>query len=1467
MSRARIEALALVNWKGVFYERYQFDRAVTALEGANGAGKTTVMIAAYIALFPEIAKLRFTNLGEHEATKGDRGIYGRLGREGWPSFTVLDLRYGRDERLLAGVKIERRNEPVVELEPFLVRGLGSDVRLQDVLLDVRLDGERSVDRLPDKTRLLQRIARAGGTLKWYEPRAYFREIFDLGVTPLRLDTEDERTRFNEMLRTSMVGGISRTLSGGLRDFVLREDASLAESLRAMRDNLQACQVTRREVEESSAAQKEISDVYRAAERMFTRAVHAARARAEEQAAAVETARTRQDDAERALRESNDACDKATAEAARAEEAERAGEAAARQAEDWRRRVERAAELVQRRGQAEAERDGRRVAEETARLAAVAAAEALRVARDAREAAVTERDRLSHALANASAAWAELSRRAGLHNEAIERLARLTERLGEELAPATFAARLAERREERDRLDAALVENARRVEGAEAARRDFAEVAAALAGVVDALAAVGETAAGPVPAEDVAARAEALDATLRELVALVGERDGLGKRFREVSQRAQRQAVLREALQALGVAPVSDALVAAAADTRGVREAATAACREAERGHEGARVRLAEARARISAVDDELPKWRATQALARELTEKLGVLPADVVGLGTKEDALRAEERRLLREAEALGEEAREHLAEADRLASSEGGLAPELVDACDVVEGELVVRRFDEVAIDDAAATEALLGPLRNGILVRDPAAAAARLLAAGELPEEVWLVDAVPAELPGDRHAEGVVVHTGGAVRVTRAQAHPVLGAEARKRRVGELRSLAAAAEARRLICFCAARGAAEAVAGLRSLAAQDARWLAPDPAIELERVRREAAGLDDQVIATREVLEQAIATARSADDRDARLAQLLPDARTLDGDAAAEREALGLRLRRATTVAPALERCRASADVLRRRLSVLRVMPPSVSEVAALRAHRRTLEADRDRAELEVRSLQWLVDNGEALAWTDAPARLRDAAAGEESLKHDHQRAVTKVGKADRECTVAEGAADEARSAATDARSALRAADEDVARAGRELAEVGVGEPGPADVEEARVAEQRAVEGYVAARSRREDARTLATRAEFAVETARTNNKAARELLERAEVQARPGVEAWSRLGAEVEARGFAPAVFAETVVAAVRGIASIQLSQAARGAQGELRVHLGHALRAGPVLAALEADTDDLRWEHYVRAWQAVREWVRQRVPANVSESDDPVTALDAFGRHLASLRATLERQESQLRSSSATVANHIGQSLKRASNLIQRLSSDLETVRFGSIRSIDVQARRLPHMNKLLDALRGEQAQGALFQSGLTLENALAAIYQRETGGRIAGERLLDYREYLELSVRVKREGSDTWEPANATRMSTGEAIGVGAALMMVVLKAWEKRDTLGRVARQHGSLRFLFLDEANRLSRDNLKTLFELCHTLELQLLVAAPEVDQSEGNITYRLVRRVVGEDAVVDVTGRRTEA
>ena len=134
-------------------------------------------------------------------------------------------------------------------------------------------------------------------------------------------------------------------------------------------------------------------------------------------------------------------------------------------------------------------------------------------------------------------------------------------------------------------------------------------------------------------------------------------------------------------------------------------------------------------------------------------------------------------------------------------------------------------------------------------------------------------------------------------------------------------------------------------------------------------------------------------------------------------------------------------------------------------------------------------------------------------------------------------------------------------------------------------------------------------------------------------------------------------------------------------------------------------------------------------------------------------------------------------------------------------------------------------------------------------------------------MLDYREYIRLQVQVRRKGGFEFESARPTRLSTGEAIGVGAALMMVVLTAWERDANLLRRKRNFGSLRFLFLDEASRLSQNNLAVLFDLCNALDLQLMIASPEVAKAQGNTTYRLVRTTEGGEEEVKVSGRRLVA
>ena len=241
----------------------------------------------------------------------------------------------------------------------------------------------------------------------------------------------------------------------------------------------------------------------------------------------------------------------------------------------------------------------------------------------------------------------------------------------------------------------------------------------------------------------------------------------------------------------------------------------------------------------------------------------------------------------------------------------------------------------------------------------------------------------------------------------------------------------------------------------------------------------------------------------------------------------------------------------------------------------------------------------------------------------------------------------------------------------------------------------------------------------------------------------------------------------------------------------------------------------------------------------------------------------------LEGRLGRQELDLRGASEDVARGIDVQVRRAHGQVRRLNTQLDGIAFGSIHGIRVEIRRIDRMDAILRALRLGEAQELLFMSSIPIEEALDEIFRRYGGGgRSGGQRLLDYREYLELAVEIRRQTSGAWETASPTKLSTGEAIGVGAALMMVVLTEWERDANLLRARASSGSLRFLFLDEANRLSRDNLGVLFDLCKNLDLQLLIAAPEVARAEGNTTYRLVRHVSddGREEVL-VSGRRALA
>lgn len=1470
MSRVRAEALVLVNWKGVFYERYALDRHVTALEGDNGAGKTTVMIAAYVVLLPDMSRLRFTNLGETGATGGDKGIWGRLGEAGRPAYAAIEFRLPRGERVLAGVHLDRKGEPTVEPTPFLVTGLRDDVRLQDLLLLATGDREA----VPELLEFRDNVARLGGRLQVFaSARDYFGSLFEYGITPMRLGTDEERNKLNEMLRTSMTGGMSKGLLQELRSFLLKEEGGLADTLHRMRANLDSCRRTRTEVVESQRLEREIGSVYESGEEMFAAAIAATSQRADEMAKRVseKEASRREAEARAAAAAAALATTRETLADAAAEKESAAAEAKAASA--WEERVAGALRWFGELGDREralTDTTRRREGAEVARAGAEAELSRATIAvNEASEA----RERAAEGLADFQKGLEELHRRAAAHSRATAKLADAQRLLASpELGPADADRLGSEARAALDGIDQERRGLSRRVADATTQRAEHAEA-------MDALRVVIERDIEPDGALEVAREAVA---HVRDWRDLASRRQAHMQEIRKVEAEVRRQQLAREHAARLAVSWEDGrgraAVEAALNSVEQAVASADAQARAADTAAEEAGRVLETARGQIRVLEGRAVAWRELDAKALRIGRALGVpledrpqLDAARAHLQEQLEAKRAEAARLATLCEGLQSEARQllHLG---------GAFAPELLALRDELTADLLASHFDDTAVQEAAELEARLGPLAQALVVADVEAATQHLARRPATLPTVWLVSEDsslsldPDRIVGRAHERDVVVEERQGRRVTRIPDRPTLGRAARERRADELQREALQLEPRIEVQRADERSIRASLADTDALLEGSATWLLGDPTADLDAARRRAGEAEAAQQAARHDAERSRKAARQLAPRQRGLRELLPDAALLDApDQAAALRELRQALDAAERAAAQLVRVGEAPAVLERRLDALRQAPWSEGDVDTARVRLAELDAQRDDLTEGLQALAYVSANAQALRWTDAEDQLSARQGLVPALQ-------AQVETAKQALTSAQGVESRCRTTLTEAQGEFNRVDAANAtarerrdEAARRLAEAEVDRPTEALLKEAQGQVVTTRAAVAAAEARVGQLQQEVGRRDAEASGAANDAADARDAEEDERRQARPAIDGWDRLRPQVESAGLLGVALSERFLALFGALGSVNVWQLAGENRARLLERLRSARGGSEVLTEVQrwlAATDQTTGEGYLRAWLLVRDWLRSRLPAQIAEVDEPLEALRRFRDHLAGLVERLDRQERELRGASEDVARGIDVQIRKAQGRVRRLSDHLDGVRFGNIRGIRVRMQRVERMEQVLRALRSGEAQELLFQAGLPVEDALAELFRRFGGGRTGGEKLLDYREYIQLQVEVLRAGGIDWEQANPTRLSTGEAIGVGAALMMVVLTEWERDANLLRGRRAFGSVRFLFLDEANRLDQANLGTVFDLCRNLDLQLLVAAPEVARAEGCTVFRLVRSrgPDGEDQVL-VSGRRVVA
>ncbi len=1497
MTRAKASALVLVNWKGVFFERYLLDRHVTALEGANGAGKTTVMIAAYLVLLPDLARLRFTNVGETGATGGDRGIWGRLGEPSRPSYAALQLDLPNGERVVAGVMLERRSEPSVDATTFLISQVAQGVRLSEVFLSSGADH----DEVPTLDELRNNILRVDAHFKVFKTlKEYFATLFELGCSPMRLVSDEDRNKLNEMLRTSMTGGISRALTSELRSFVLKQESGLGDALGRMRANLDTCRRTRLEVGEARQLEHELSGIYEAALAMARAAQAATRSEAAESASRV--AEVKQALASAEARQRAFETSAAEAEGRQRTIADRLASARAQmeRAGLAKARILRARETATRLRDQLRELDGvRGHAGELQHTQAKAAAARAATRRD-RERAAEAFGRTAEGLANLQTGLDELHRQAHAHRLVQQKLAEARRALGQ---PGLDEHTLADARAQvLAQLEAVDGERARRDREAQLAAKRQADYDQALAALQQ-LDGPGLAAARDPEGRHVCAR-RAL-ARLNEWEALSQRSRELGSEKLRCDALGERQLALFEQGRALGLSldpqSAAEKLVsaghAAETDLTQIEELQLKAVWHAHEAKHTAEI----TRTRVARLEERAERWLVIEAAETRLRTHAPGFEKSTAGLRalletleSRLDELRAERSR----AETALEQSKTELRS---LESGAGTVAAELLLLADSVDGELLAGRFEDLDVDEARIMEARLGPLVDAIIVDDPQRCAEKLRGQPRTRAELWLV-AADAELPnleGGQTAEpghDVMVFDGGGLRLSRIPPEPRLGKKARERRIAELGARTEELSASVEQASRALRETDTNLRAARTLLGASSLWLAGDPRGALQGERDKLIELEQTERTELQRAHEHREAATTARARVAALRDLAREAETLGTTDYKTRSAeLAESLERAIDAQERLSRAAIPRKTLAERVDILGFPPPDPSLVAEWERDRARLDAERDRWYGLSEALEAIESNRQAFLWSDAARALTERTELVPELKAQHERARELLEAADRTVESAEQEWEARTAEWQKADAEVAAIQAHVERTRLELESEGASNYSDdalvqANVELARQEQTLAI--------LQEEEHSLAADVAIAGERAGQAHelvKECREKLEAEQKRAEPTLSAWKAFQEAVESTGGAalagtgsrPDIRLEphadidedpdgsdASVAQRRQLRTSAEYWPEASSKSELLVDRLEAARGGQELAnrlreSLSKDsgaaaTHDGR--RFLEAWLAVRDLLWRRLPAQVADVTEPLEALDRLRQDLEQLERRLTRQESDLGGASEDVARGIEVQIRRAAAQIRRLNQHLDGISFGSIGGIRTRMKRAEKMDQVLSALRDGAVQELLFQPTMPIEDALDEIFKRYGAGKSGGQRLLDYREYVELTVEIQRRTSDDWELANPTRLSTGEAIGVGAALMMVILTEWERDANLLRSKQSRNSLRFLFLDEANRLSQDNLGVLFDLCRNLDLQLLIAAPEVAQAEGNTTYRLVRRITeeGREEVL-VSGRRS--
>ncbi len=1465
IERGKYQSLTMVNWNGFFARTFDIDGLVTTLSGGNGAGKSTTMAAFITALIPDQTLLHFRNTTEAGSSQSsrDKGLYGKL--QPGACYAALDVVNSRNQRLLFAVKLQQvaGRDKKVDIKPFVIQGLPSHVKPTDILVE-------SVSATQARVRQINEVKESIAEFEGVQFKAfssivdYHAQMFEFGVIPKKLRNSGDRSKFYRLIEASLYGGISSAITRSLRDYLLPQNGGVKKAFQDMESALRENRMTLEAIKTTQADRDLFKHLitestnYVAAD--YMRHANERRKKLEQTL----SLRSELFGSRETLIEQNNLLNRVQEELELLIESESALEQDYQAASDHLQLVQNALRQQEKieRYQEDLEELSERLEEQM--MVVEEAQERVMMVEEQATVAEEEVDSLKTQLADYQQALDVQQTRALQYQQAVQALEKAKKLLGDDSLTAESAqALVSELKSKESENTNALLSVKHKLDMSSAAAEQFETALKLVQSIV-----------GQVERKDASEHAKTAIAKARESQQIAQNEQQWRAQHRDLerslNQQRQARELVAEYKKQYHVELTDEITFEQERERHATQIESLEIAQEEVRDQRGEQRRLEQnAVAEISKLEAIAPAWIAANDALEKLREQSGEELEDRHAVMNHMQVVLEQERELSLAKDKLAERRSQLDSEIERLASPGGSNDPRLKGLADTLGGVLLSEIYDDITIDDAPYFSAMYGPARHAIVVSDLSGIEEKLVELDDCPEDLYIIegdiDAFDDSSFDAEELEGAVCvrMNDRQMRYSRLPEIPLFGRAAREQRLELLRNereevvekhAKAAFDSQKMqrlyqafnlfvsnhiqVAFDA--DPEQALATIRDKRNQIARVLADLDAKEqqqrsqLQTSKQALSSLDK--LASHMVLVEDESLQARFDELEEKIAQLAEAKNFLSNHAKA--------VAQLENIASALD-----ADP---------------EQFDALEAEYKAADERLQDLKKQIFALSDLVERRHYFAYSDSVDLLNKSSELSEQLKAKLVQAEQMRTRSREELKQSQGQMNQYNQVLASLKSSHQAKLETVQEFKQELQEFGVNADEGAE-ERAMRRRDELHERLHTSRSRKSEYERTITSTELEMKgLAKRLKKVQKEYVELRTfvVAAKAGWCSVLRLARENDVeRRLHKRELAYMSADELRSMSDKSL--------GALRLAVANN---DDLRDALRLSEDNARPERKVLFYIAVYQHLRERIRQDIIRTDDPVEAIEEMEVELARLTEELTQRENRLAISSESVASIIKKTIQREQNRIRMLNQGLSNISFGQVKGVRLNVKIRESHEVLLNGLATQQEQHKdLFESTrFTFSEAMAKLFQRvnphidmgQRSPQVLGEELLDYRNYLELSVEVNR-GTDGWLQAESGALSTGEAIGTGQSILLMVVQSWEEESRRLR-SKDIVPCRLLFLDEAARLDAKSIATLFELCDRLDMQLLIAAPENISPEKGTTYKLVRKVFKDHEHVHVVGLR---